>query len=130
MSGRGFGRGRRRPRLHLKAVVLGLLAAVALVAASQTLASDGPGTSPDWATYGYDPANTRDQPFEHDISPANANQLALKWVATTTGDVSATPAVVNGAVYFGDFGGSVWELDARPGDVVWAPAGSAHTGPS
>jgi polyvinyl alcohol dehydrogenase (cytochrome) len=97
------------------------------VAASQTLASDGPGTGPDWATYGYDPANTRDQRFEHDISPANANQLTLKWVATTSGDVSGTPAVVNGAVYFGDFGGNVWKLDADTGAVIWKHSVSAYT---
>ncbi len=127
MSARGFGSRRTRPQLYL-AVVLGLLAAVALVAASQTLASAGPGMSPDWATYGYDPANTRDQPFEHDISPANANQLALKWVETTSGDVSGTPAVVNGAVYFGDFGGTVWKLNANTGAVMWQDSVPSLTG--
>jgi polyvinyl alcohol dehydrogenase (cytochrome) len=64
---------------------------------------------------GHDPTNTRDQPFEHIIGPKNASHLALKWVAPTTGDVSATPAVVNGAVYFGDFGGTLWKLDAATG---------------
>jgi polyvinyl alcohol dehydrogenase (cytochrome) len=98
------------------------------VAASQALASDGVGAGPDWATYGYDSANTRNQPFEHDISTANVSQLAPKWIATTTGDVSATPAVVAGAVYFGDFGGTVWKLDANTGSVIWKDSIPTITG--
>ena len=66
------------------------------------------------------PTNTRDQPFEHKIKPTNVDRLAPKWVATTTGDVSATPAVVDGAVYFGDFGGTVWKLDAETGAAIWS----------
>jgi len=62
---------------------------------------------------GNDPENSRNQPFEHAIGPHTVNRLALKWVATTAGDVSATPAVAKGAVYFGDFGGMLWKLDAR-----------------
>ena len=52
----------------------------------------------------------------------------MKWVATTTGDVSATPAVVNGVVYFGDFGGMLWALDAETGDVIWSRIVSDYTG--
>jgi polyvinyl alcohol dehydrogenase (cytochrome) len=82
----------------------------------------------DWPMIGRDPANTRDQPFEHRIRPGNAHRLALKWVATTTGDVSATPAVGGGAVYFGDFGGTLWKLDARTGAVIWSHLVSDYTG--
>ena len=66
-------------------------AALALAVVAQAVAGDG---KKDWATIGHDPANTRNQPFEHKIKPANVDRLAPKWVATTTGDVSATPAVV------------------------------------
>ena len=83
---------------------------------------------PEWLTIGHDPANTRNQPFERRIKPANVNRLALKWMATTTGDVSATPAVVNGAVYFGDFGGTVWKLDAETGAVIWSRKVPDYTG--
>src|SRR5215813_7451841 len=82
----------------------------------------------DWPMIGHDPANSRSQPFEHKIRPSNAHRLALKWEATTTGDVSATPAVVDGAVYFGDFGGTLWKLDARTGDVIWSHRVSDYTG--
>jgi polyvinyl alcohol dehydrogenase (cytochrome) len=83
---------------------------------------------PVWRMIGHDSTNTRNQPFERDISPANVHRLAPKWVATTAGDVSATPAVVNGAVYFGDFGGMEWKLDAETGKVIWSHKVSDYTG--
>jgi polyvinyl alcohol dehydrogenase (cytochrome) len=70
----------------------------------------------------------RNQPREHRIRPANVNRLALKWVATTAGDVSATPAVVGSAVYFGDFGGMLWKLDAETGQAIWSHPVSDYTG--
>jgi polyvinyl alcohol dehydrogenase (cytochrome) len=104
--------------------VLTLVVSLAAALASASAASD----ESDWVTYGYDPANTRYQPFEHDISPENAAHLAPKWVATTTGDVSGTPAVVGGAVYFGDFGGTLWKLDAATGTVIWSRSVASYTG--
>jgi polyvinyl alcohol dehydrogenase (cytochrome) len=77
---------------------------------------------------GHDARNTRHQPFERWIGPENASRLALKWAATTAGDVSATPAVVHGAVYFGDFGGMLWKLDAETGQVIWSHLVSDYTG--
>ncbi len=82
----------------------------------------------EWRTIGHDARNTRSQPFEHKIGPENASRLALKWVAATTGDVSATPAVVDGAVYFGDFGGTLWKLDAKTGETIWSHLVSDYTG--
>ncbi len=81
-----------------------------------------------WPMIGHDPTNTRDQPFEHRIGPSNAHRLATKWVATMAGDVSATPAVANGAVYVGDFGGMLWKLDAETGEVLWSHPVSDYTG--
>ena len=103
---------------------MALLAAFA--GAVRTLATVGGG--PDWGMIGNDSTNSRNQPFEHSIGPANVGNLALKWVATTAGDVSATPAVVNGAVYFGDFGGMLWKLDAETGQVIWSHLVSDYTG--
>ena len=98
----------------------------AFAGAARTLATVGGG--PDWGMIGNDSANSRNQPFEHSIGPANVSHLALKWMATTAGDVSATPAVVNGAVYFGDFGGMLWKLDAETGQVIWSHLVSDYTG--
>jgi polyvinyl alcohol dehydrogenase (cytochrome) len=102
-----------------------VLVLLAMFAAAQPLATIG---SLGWRMIGHDPANTRNQPFEHKIKPSNAHRLSVKWVATTAGDVSATPAVVDGAVYFGDFGGMLWKLDAETGDVIWSRLVSEYTG--
>ena len=82
----------------------------------------------DWPMIGHDARNTRHQPFERRIGPENASRLALKWVATTAGDVSATPAVVHGAVYVGDFGGMLWKLDAETGQEIWSHRVEDYTG--
>src|SRR5258705_7225877 len=142
-----------RPRFRKVVVALALLAALAGV--SRSFARDGRDDNkeqskdkgeereknkredrekdrsksrPTWRMIGHDAANTRNQPFEHRIKPANVSRLALKWTATTTGDVSATPAVANGAVYFGDFGGTVWKLDAETGAVIWSHKVPDYTG--
>src|SRR4029453_12814064 len=112
-------------RIALRSVLIGGLLAVFTVTARPLATGD---SERDWPMIGHDPANTRNQPFEHRIRPANAHRLARKWVATTAGDVSATPAVVDGAVYFGDFGGMLWKLDARTGDVIWSHVVSDYTG--
>ena len=102
------------------------LAAVALAFASGTLAWNAAGA--DWRMIGYDSGDNRTQPFERRIGVDNVSHLAKKWVASTTGDVSATPAVVDGAVYFGDFGGTEWKLSAATGDVIWSHKISDYTG--
>ena len=111
-------------RKRKAAPAVALLAGLAIT--STTLATVGGG--PDWGMIGNDSANSRNQPFERDIGPANVSRLAPKWVATTAGDVSATPAVVDGAVYFGDFGGMEWKLDAETGQVIWSHKVSDYTG--
>src|SRR5580692_4342567 len=131
-----------RPRFSKVALFVALLGALAGI--PRTLAQDdakehaktereererdGRAHRLDWPMIGHDSTNTRNQPFERTIGPENVSHLALKWVATTAGDVSATPAVVNGAVYFGDFGGMLWKLDADSGKVIWSHLVSDYTG--
>jgi len=103
-----------------------VVAMLAVVAGATRTAADRDGAA--WRTIGQDPANGRNQPSERAISADNVHRLAVKWIATTTGDVSATPAVVNGAVYFGDFGGTLWKLDAATGAVIWSRLVSEYTG--
>ena len=133
---------RSRPRLTWVALIVALLAALAAVSRSfaQDAAKehakdergkrekDGRARGPDWPMIGHGSTNTRNQPFERRIRPSNVSRLTPKWVATTAGDVSATPAVVDGAVYFGDFGGMEWKLDADTGKVIWSHKVSDYTG--
>ncbi len=115
----------RRPHSRRAPLVAVVVAALAFVSTA-VAGDDGNGHS--WEMIGRIPENTRDQPFEHKIKPSNVDRLAPKWVATTHGDVSATPAVADGAVYFGDFGGTVWKLDADTGETIWSLNVPAVTG--
>ena len=114
-----------KPR-KLLSFVCGVALLAAFAGAVRLLATNGGG--PNWGMIGNDAANSRNQPLEHNISASNVNRLTVKWVATTLGDVSATPAVVDGAVYFGDFGGMLWKLDAETGRVIWSHKVSDYTG--
>jgi polyvinyl alcohol dehydrogenase (cytochrome) len=92
-------------------VVLGLgalVAATAVVAASST----------PWPMGGQNISNTRATPISA-INPQNVKQLKVKWTFHTHGDVSATPAVVDGAVYFPDWGGYINKVDASTGALIW-----------
>ena len=62
------------------------------------------------------------------ITNKNASQLTTKWVFPTTGDVSATASVVNGAVYFPDWGGFLYKVDAQTGLPIWSNPISNYTG--
>ena len=73
----------------------------------------------EWPMAGQNVQNTASNDEEREISTSNVATLAPKWVATTGGDVSARAAVVGGAVYFPDFGGNLWALDADTGAVIW-----------
>jgi len=89
---------------------------------------------PTWRMIGQDIANSRSQPFERRISRRNVDRLSPRWTFTTAGDVSATPAVDNEAdkergrghrrlvLYFPDWGGMLWKLDAETGEVLWSHA--------
>ena len=75
--------------------------------------------TPAWTMGGHDLQNTRSNPVQKTVSASNASRLAAKWTTTTQGDVSATPAVVGGAVYFPDWGGYITKADARTGATIW-----------
>ncbi|KAF4407465.1 MULTISPECIES: PQQ-binding-like beta-propeller repeat protein [Streptomyces] len=82
----------------------------------------------DWAMGGYDHAHTRSNPHEKILSPATVGGLGSKWSVGTQGDVSATPAVVDGAVYFPDWGGSFTKTDAGTGEQIWQRSVPEYTG--
>ena len=73
----------------------------------------------DWPMFGGSIANQSNTVGETKISPKNVSQLKVKWVAPTGGDVSAKAAVVNGVVYFPDWGGNIWALNAATGKAIW-----------
>jgi polyvinyl alcohol dehydrogenase (cytochrome) len=121
---------RRSPRRSLFA-----FASLLILAFAVHLAAAGALPPPfDWAMTGRDARNSRTQPYAPQISPATVSRLAVKWVLTTNGDVSATPAVVAGrgsdadAVYVPDWGGRLWKVNANTGAVIWVRQISEYTG--
>ena len=75
---------------------------------------------PHWAMGGHDIKGTHHQPTTS-IDPTNVVNMKLKWTFTTAGyDISATPAVVNGIVYFPDSNGNFYAVDASAGTQVWS----------
>lgn len=91
-------------------------------------AGDDEGPSPgQWTMSGHDADNSRHQPHTR-ISPENAANLKQKWVFTAGASVSATPAVADGIVYFPDWAGNFFALNAETGAVVWKHQLSDWTG--
>jgi polyvinyl alcohol dehydrogenase (cytochrome) len=110
-----------RPTLSRRGRAL-LAGALALAAPSYAQAP------PEWPFGGLDLSNTRHQPAEAAIGPGNVAQLRPRWVFTTGGDVSATPAVVGGAVYVPDWGGNLHKVDAATGAGRWTRRIADYTG--
>jgi polyvinyl alcohol dehydrogenase (cytochrome) len=88
-----------------------VIAMVAMFAASASAAS--------WTSAGNGATDDRYQPDETTINTSNVGQLKTKWVFTTHGDVSATPTVSDGVVYFPDWGGYINAVDASTGKLIW-----------
>jgi len=65
-------------------------------------------------------ASTNSQ--NHEIYALDARTGALLWSYTTGGRVYDSPAVSNGAVYFGADDGYIYALNARTGGLLWRRA--------
>ncbi len=81
-----------------------------------------------WTSAGQNIANTRSQDAEKRISVTSVTGLQVKWSFTTDGDVSATPAVDDTAVYVPDWAGNLYAVDRKSGAVIWKVKISAATG--
>ncbi|WP_213455465.1 outer membrane protein assembly factor BamB family protein [Rhizomonospora bruguierae] len=104
--------------------------ALVLAAALSAEAPASATSSSSWPSHGHDIANTRSNPAESKINTSTAGRLKVKWTYRTHGDVSATPAVVNGAVYFPDWGGYLNKVNAQSGVGIWSRPISDYTGRS
>ena len=84
--------------------------------------------SAQWPVSGHDLANSRSQPAEMRLSPANVHSLTVKWVFTTGADVSATPTVSGDAVYFPDWAGNLFAVNRDTGRLIWSHLISDYDG--
>lgn len=111
--------------MGVRAVITGALLAATVVALVGPAAAGG---RAGWSTAGQNPDNSRYQPNETTISAANVAALQQKWVVTTGGDVSATPAVDDNKVYVPDSAGNLYAINRATGAVVWTASIAAATG--
>jgi len=108
------------------AVLLGLAAlTLGVVPAASAGASDAHGS---WTSASQSILGNRTQPDDFSINTGNVKKLAPKWVFIDHGDVSATPTVANGAVYFPDFGGYLNAVNANNGSLIWQRQISSYDG--
>jgi polyvinyl alcohol dehydrogenase (cytochrome) len=97
-------------------------------AASVAQAALTPRSLPEWPSGGQNLGDDRYQPDETTINVSNAARLAPRWTLLMAGDVSATPAVVDGVVYVPDWGGYLSAINASNGDVIWQRLISSYNG--
>src|SRR5882724_8675763 len=92
--------------LSVAIVIIGLLSA-------QT-GSNNTGTGV-WQLAGADLSNSRNQPSESILNPANVSTLKPIWTFTTGGDVSATPTVDGDTIYVPDWAGNLFAISRSDG---------------
>src|ERR1700733_3301301 len=94
------------------------LLATSLIACLAAAGSGG-ASAKNWPMFGDNLSNTANNVVETAISTKTVARLKPKWVAAIGGDVAARAAVVDGAVYFPDWGGNLWALNAKTGKTLW-----------
>lgn len=123
----------RRPAARLVLFALAAACAAALAAPGVALATNlgasaAQASGASWLSAGHGPSDSRTQPDETTIGVGNVGRLAPKWIFTTHGDVSATPTVAGGVVYFPDWGGYLNAVNASNGSLVWQAPISSYVG--
>ncbi|XP_027096818.2 uncharacterized protein [Coffea arabica] len=73
----------------------------------------------EWLNHGGDLTNTRNAVQEVLINPISVRNLRLKWRFIAGFDISATPAVANGVVYFPSWNGFLYAVRADNGALIW-----------
>ncbi|MED6219700.1 hypothetical protein PIB30_038187 [Stylosanthes scabra] len=73
----------------------------------------------DWLNHGGDLFNRRYAYNEYKISPQTASKLSLKWKFYAGNDISATPAIYDGTLYFPCWNGNIYAVKEDDGNLVW-----------
>ncbi|KAH9773786.1 hypothetical protein KPL71_013426 [Citrus sinensis] len=81
-----------------------------------------------WLNHGGDLNNRRYAYGEVLINPVTVRNLRLRWSFYAGKDISATPAVANGVVYFPSWNGYLYAVNAFNGALIWEQNLSKLTG--
>jgi len=57
--------------------------------------------------------------MEHKISVETVSNLSLKWKFEAGKDITATPAIFEGILYFPSWNGDIFAVRTRDGSLVW-----------
>ncbi|KAK6280125.1 hypothetical protein POUND7_020392 [Theobroma cacao] len=76
-------------------------------------------SSQNWLNHGGDLYNRRYAEKETRISPETVSRLRLKWEFYAGKDITATPAIFNGILYFPSWNGNIYAVEASDGSLVW-----------
>src|SRR5262249_7629831 len=117
-----------RTRLHGRRYLVAFaLGAFALFLPLLALAAGGAS----WPTGGPNSSNTRSNDAGKTLNPGQVGKRGVKWANTAYGEISATPAVVDGAVYVPDWGGYLNKINAATGVTIWSkPIAGYEPGPT
>ena len=72
-----------------------------------------------WPNHGGGIENRREAKHERQISLRTAATFTRKWTVDTEGDVTATPAIADGVVYFTTWAGEVFAVREDDGKPLW-----------
>ncbi|MGH9095607.1 MAG: PQQ-binding-like beta-propeller repeat protein, partial [Acidimicrobiales bacterium] len=79
-----------------------------------------------WPMYGHDPARTMATGCPGVPTPATVATLVPRWHVHTPDVVTATPTVVGGVVYVGDWSGNFMAMDQGTGTTRWSTVLGPH----
>jgi polyvinyl alcohol dehydrogenase (cytochrome) len=78
-----------------------------------------PGTDCNWPMWGHNLSRTFSYPCATGITPATVKGLQKRWFFNTADVVTATPAVVDGTLYVGDWAARFYAIDTETGTPRW-----------
>jgi outer membrane protein assembly factor BamB len=114
--------------LIVSAIVLAVLMPLLSSHAASTRGYRSPNsTTGDWPTYLYTELHNGNNSNETILNASNVASLKLKWKFATHGTIAPEPVVVNGAVYVGSGGGSMYSVNASTGTMNWKTSLGVYT---
>lgn len=111
--------------------LFGLVAAVALVGAGMPVATESsapakPISRCDWPMWGQRVERPFAYPCPTDLGPETVQELKQLWFFNAKDTVTATPAVVDGVAYVGDWSGNFYAIDVKTGKPRWTYEAHVH----
>jgi polyvinyl alcohol dehydrogenase (cytochrome) len=112
-----------------RGVLIGLVVALAFAAvpaAATASAKPAPINRCDWPMWGQNVERPFAYPCPTQLSPQTAQDLKQIWFFNAKDTVTATPAVVGGVAYLGDWSGNFYAIDIKSGKTRWTYQAHVH----